>query len=85
MVYYKSYFKYISPITNEISSGYVYAMCQKDDPVAIHAYFKVANEGSISWAITEITETEFKKGPLKHENHLIVYLNKNFKEKIFNG
>ncbi len=81
MVYYKSYLFFDDPSTGERRDGYVYAAFPVNDFTRIWIYFKKANRGSRTWAIVEITEDDFKKGPLKHPNSIVVYLDENFREK----
>ena len=82
MVYYKSYLVFDDPNTGERKDGYVYAAFPTNDFTRIWTYFKKANRGSRTWALVEITEGDFKKGPLRHPNSVVVYLDENFREKV---
>ena len=46
----------------------------------VWTYFKISNVGAITWAMAEITEKEFDTGPYKHNNSIVIELDKYFHE-----
>lgn len=63
--YYKCLLSYISPETKEKCRGWIYASFEDGTPDRVWAYFKLANTGAKTWAILEITESEFTAASLR--------------------